>query len=136
MTILTPQEALQAIADGKKLEYKWHTEDEWHMFDPLINGVYLEHVMKEKNVFRLAQEMITIGDVSFPKPVSEPLTDGADYWIANPTYLHHSLVHPFTWCGDNIQRVYLSRGLIHLSRENAIAHAKALIKLSGGNVDE
>lgn len=130
--LLTPQEVLQALIDGKKVEYR-HPHLDWAILKP--TRFKLSKLFDSGHQFRLAQEMIIIGDVSFPKPVSEPLTDGADYWIANPAYLHHSLVHPFTWCGDNIQRVYLSRGLIHLSRENAIAHAKALIKLSGGNCE-
>lgn len=136
MTILTPQEALQAIADGKKLEYKWHTDDEWYMFYPLINGVFLENIMKGKSVFRLAQEMITIGDVSFPKPESNPLKNGTEYWVADPTSQYCTTQGANCWGNDDLDKNYFRRNLVHLSKENAIAHAKALIKLSGGNVDE
>lgn len=131
---LTPQEALQAIADGKKLKYKWYSDDEWYMFDPLINGVYLEHVMKGRIVFRLAQERITIGDVSFPKPVSKPLEYGTEYWFVD--LLNTDLCLSDAW--DNMKEDHhrLQIGSIHLTEENAIAHAKALIKLSVGNVDE
>lgn len=134
MTILTPQEALQAIADGKKLEYKWHTDDKWYMFYPLINGVYLENVMKGNSVFRLAQEMITIGDVSFPKPETKAPKEGQNYFMPDPTTT--KLYFRSRWDNDECDEQRLERGLVHLTEENAIAHAKALIKLSGGNVDE
>ena len=89
-----------------------------------------------RNKFRLAQEMITIGDVSFPKPESEPPELGTEYWIAEPSYGYYATTIPIFWSDDSQDRIYLKRGLVHLTRENAIAHAKALIKLSGGNVDE
>lgn len=134
MTTLTPQEVLQAIADGKKLEYKWHTDDMWQEFDPLSNGIYLEHVMKGKNVFRLAQEMITIGDVSFPKPETKAPKEDQYYFIPDPTIM--KLHFRSRWDNDKCDERRLKLGFVHLTEENAIAHAKALIILSGGNADE
>lgn len=135
---MTPQEALQAIIDGKKLECRWYldTDDMWQEFDPLSNGVCIGSIFEKKFKFRLAQEMITIGDVSFPKPESEPLEYDTEYWATDPTNQHYTTHAPNHWHDDRIDRRYLRRGLVHLTRENAIAHAKALIKLSGGNVDE
>lgn len=135
---MTPQEALQAIVDGKKLEYKWHTVNSWIRFNSLSNGVCVNNILKGKIIFRLAQEqeMITIGDVSFPKPVREPLENGTEYWVAELPSQHYTTQGPNRWVNDYLDRRYLRRGLVHLSKENAIAHAKALIKLSGGNVDE
>lgn len=133
---LTPQEALRAIADGKKLEYKWNDRDEWCELDPLNNGIVIEHIFKENFIFRLAPAMITVGDVSFPKPESEPLENGTEYWVAEPSYKHYTSHGANIWADDDLDKNYFRRSLVHLSRENAIAHAKALIKLSGGNVDE
>lgn len=131
--ILTTQETLRAIADGKKLEYKWYTNDRWSRFDPLHNDVYIDSVVSGKYNFRLAQEMITINGVSFPKPESEPLVDRA-YYYANPMIRDlHTVAY---WRGDGVDMLLLARGLVHLSKENAIAHAKALVKLSGGSVDD
>ncbi|AKG09015.1 hypothetical protein AAX05_01180 [Moraxella bovoculi] len=80
MRILTPQEVLQAISDGKKLEYKFNKEKDWRIFRPLDNGVTIGDVLVRRFIFRLAQEMITVGDVSFPKPELKPLKDGDEYW--------------------------------------------------------
>lgn len=86
--------------------------------------------------YRLVQEMVTVGDVSFPKPVSKPLKTGTEYWLVQPDYLNHTMGDSYTWYADANDRLFLKRGLIHLSKENAIEHSKALIQLSGGNPDD
>ena len=129
--LLTPPEALQAIMNGKDVEVKFGKHYKWEKVLP--NRMLLEGLIDPEHQFRLSQEMITIGDVSFPKPESEPLKDDEEYWIADPTVLHHKLVSQ--WVGDKLDKMALSRGLIHKSKENAIAHAKALIKLSGGECE-
>ena len=136
MKLLTPQETLQAIVDGVKLEYKWSDNSEWKDFDPVCSSISIESIFKKFFVFRLRQEMITIGDVSFPKPESEPLEIGTEYWVAEPSYRNCISQNPYIWDDDDIDRRYLRRGLVHLTRENAIAHTKALIQLGGGKVDE
>lgn len=138
MRILTPQEVLQAISDGKKLEYKAGDKDGygWRIFNPLYNGVSIEAIFEGIFIFRIAQEMITVGDVSFPKPESEPLEVGTAYWVTNPTYPYYSSITTFLWGSGSKDKQHLQRGLIHLTRDAAIQHGKALIKLSGGTVDE
>lgn len=38
------------------------------------------------------------------------------------------------WDNVKLDEQRLERGVVHLTEENAIAHAKALIKLSGGKL--
>lgn len=132
--LLTPQEALQAIANNEKLEHRWHYHEEWAVYRPLDYEVSIKDILSTVYLFRLAQEMITIGDVSFPKPESEPLRDGDEYWMADPTHKRYALL--FEWSDDEFHKWALSRAIVHKSKENAIAHAKCLIKLSGGTIDE
>lgn len=131
---LTPQEALQAIADGKKLEYKWSSAGDWRHFNRFNNGVSIEAILRSNCIFRLSREMITIGDVSFPKPVSKALEEGQKYFIPDLTVTR--LYYTSQWCDTDLDNLRLKRGIIHLSEEDAVAHSKALIKLSGGSVDE
>lgn len=133
---LTPQEALQAIADGKKLECKWFDESKWITFNPLQITTSIRSIFKRHCVFRLAQEMITIGDASFPKPETIKPELNTRYWVADPISENFTRAYRMEWVDDSYDNRVLSRGLLHLSEENAIAHAKALIKLSGGNVNE
>ena len=131
--LLTPQETLQAIAEGKKLEYSWGGTDHWQYFNHLENRLTIESIFGGRCFFRLFQEMITVGDVSFPKPESEPPELGTEYWVAEASYEYYATTIPILWGDDSHDRIYLKRGFVHLSKENAIAHSKALIKLSGGD---
>lgn len=134
--ILTPNETLKAIIDGRNLEFRHLSFREWTRLNPLDNPLGLESIFKGDVLFRLAQEMITIGGVSFPKPQSKPLEFDTEYWVADINNQYYAAHTPNRWVDDFIDKRHLRRGLIHLSREAAIAHAKALIKLSGGKVDE
>lgn len=131
--LLTPQEALQAIMNGKDVEVKFGEHYEWG--NVLPNRMLLEELIDPEHQFRLSQEMITIGDVSFPKPESEPPELGTEYWIAEASYEYYATTIPILWGDDSQDRIFLKRGFVHLTRENAIAHAKALIKLSGGECE-
>lgn len=77
--------------------------------------------------------MFSIGDVSFPKPEIQTPEIGTKYYTpilcTTQPYDYH------TWEDTQIDYKYFKMNLIHLSKENAIAHAKALIKLSGGNYE-
>lgn len=128
--LLTSTEVVQAIQDGKKVEYR-HPHLDWTILKP--TKFKLSKLLESEYQFRLAQEMVSIGDVSFIKPASEPLKDAEQYWVADPTDADYTT--SFTWIGDNFDKLALSRGLVHRSKENAIAHAKALIKLSGGQIE-
>lgn len=132
MKLLTPAEVVQAIQDGEKVEFRYPNNDTWHELKVWEN-VSLGKLLNSAWQFRLAQEMVVVGDVSFPKAESEPLKDDDEYWVADPTCICYALSG--WWAGDKLDKCALSRGLLHKSKENAIAHAKALIKLSGGQIE-
>lgn len=136
MKLLTPKEALQAIIDDKKLEYRKAYNSSWHEFNPDGSHIFIGSIFNGCYIFRLAQEMITIGDVSFPKPVSEyeKFEEGQEYFM--PALQSDAFYCHSKWWHGTLDTKRLEQGLIHLTKENAIAHAKALIKLSGGKVDE
>lgn len=119
---------------AKKLEYKWYDGSKWCAFDPLNNVISIESVLKGDCDFRLAQEMITIGGVSFPKPETQALKEGQDYFI--PNLASANLYFWTQWTNAHLDVQRLKQGVVHLTGENAVAHTKALIKLSGGNVDD
>ena len=135
-TQLSPQQVLQAIIDNRALECKLYCSDKWAMFNPLENGVSIASVLNEYFMFRPYQEIITVGEISFPKPVSEAPEVGTEYWLTMSYYDHYTTTQSFVWNNDHKDNMFLQRCLIHLSKENAIEHSKALIKLSGGNPDD
>ena len=68
---------------------------------------------------------IIVNGIEVPEPVREELEKGCRYWLANPTspYLYSGL----WWGGNDIDRRWLSRGLIHLTEAAAVEHAKAML---------
>ena len=68
---------------------------------------------------------IIVNGIEVPEPVREELEKGCRYWLANPTspYLYSELC----WGGDDTDRRWLSRGLIHLNEAAAVAHTKAML---------
>ena len=78
--------------------------------------------------YRIKHKTIRIGDTDVPEPVRQALKNGQEYFIACIT--GRSFSTEGTWSGDEYDNRWLSRGLIHLTREAAEIHAKALIFVS------
>lgn len=133
MKLLTPKEILEALEANKALEVKfaYDIDDEWIPFNR--SEILVENILNPRNSFRLAPEKITIGDVSFPKPETKAPKSGMNYFF--PSFIKPSLVDFYEWTSDDVDYKLLRAGLIHLSKENAFAHAKALLKLSGGTYE-
>ena len=78
--------------------------------------------------YRLKPKTININGFKIPEPVSGPLTNGTKYYIASPGYSFKYA--EYTWNGDRLDRLYLERGIIHLTDEAAIKHAEALLSFT------
>lgn len=128
--LLSPQEVLQALMDNQDVEFIEANSNEWFAFNErfAIKYLYQEHLL-----FRKKPEMLTIGDVSFPKPYQGKMEYDTIYYY--PTVDFKSLCDSTTWTDTPNDFMLMNRCLVHLTKENAIAHAKALLKLSG-SVDE
>lgn len=130
--LLTPTEVVQALMGGKEIEELSPGGSKWYKVRHL--GILsVSTLINPDCKFRLAQEMITVGDVSFPKPESTAPEVGTKYYIpyldSGEPYIY------FIWHGIDLDLRMLKSGVVHLTKENAIAHAKALIKLSGGECE-
>lgn len=82
--------------------------------------------------WRIKPRTIKIGDMEVPEPLQKKSELEVDYYISNP--FSESL---FDYCrkrNDAFDRLWLRRGLCHSTKDAAIAHAKALIAISGGTV--
>lgn len=80
-----------------------------------------------------APELIQIGGIHVPKPLMTPPPIGTRYWrvVIDDVPLTDGL----TWDGCEYDKIILNRRMLHLTKENAVAHAKALIKVSGGTCE-
>ncbi|KLU13980.1 hypothetical protein [Xenorhabdus griffiniae] len=79
--------------------------------------------------YRLKPRTIKIGGIEVPEPVRGPLVIGTEYYTPaiNSISLYANRV---TWGNDTCDIEWLQRGLIHLDRESAELHARALIALT------
>lgn len=130
--LLTPQETLQALIDGKDVEYR-NCMGEW--CDLNLNTSCVRLLVNKSAQFRIKskkQEILTVGGVSFPKPYQGEMEYDQFYYY--PTIDFKSLFDRNVWENDTADLSLMKKGLVHLTKENAIAHAKALIKLSGGEI--
>lgn len=84
--------------------------------------------------YRIRPRTIRIGDIDVPEPVRDmrAMHLGQTYWVFDR--LEDSFVTDYEWENDKYDIAMLSAGLVHLTKEAAIAHAKALILVSGGKV--
>ena len=71
---------------------------------------------------------IRIGEYDVPEPVREPLEDGKEYWGVDP--MAEELAWKYKWKNALFCNLRLRRGLIHLTKEAAVIHAKALLSLT------
>lgn len=82
--------------------------------------------------YRIRPRTIRIGNIDVPEPVREALPVGQKYFIASPDFSEYA--YTAEWSESSRDNHWFSRGLLHLTKEAAIEHAKALIIVSGGKV--
>ena len=86
--------------------------------------------------WRIRPRTIRIGEIDVQEPVRSvtSMTYGGKYWTFS--ILEDDFVTDFIWENDKSDLSMLKAGLVHLTKEAAIAHAKALILVSGGKIDD
>ena len=138
--LISGKEALIALASGKEVECSSISTGEWH---ELNDSSPLSLLLTGKNrngfnfQFRLKPRTITINGIEVPAPEKnedpdiELLEWDQDYWLVDLAN-YPDFVIPHKWKGDQPEYAWADRGLIHLSKDAALLHAKALILASGG----
>lgn len=81
------------------------------------------HIGREKPT-EPPRPVCRMGGEVFPKPEAEPLKDGETYYYPDLDY--PIWVGKQEWEGDNLDESRLKLGLVHKTKEAAVAHSKAL----------
>lgn len=68
---------------------------------------------------------VTMAGITFNAPETEAPKVGAKYWVVDMDRATSTV-----WSGIQIERQWLTAGMIHLDKESACLHAKALSKLN------
>lgn len=127
-------EILRAIADGKTIQKKCCTDARGvHWADQTVQEA-LSLAMGGVYLLRIKPETMSINGHEFPTPVREPLKVGQEYWAAWIDQQDEGLAVRFTWRGDETDLLFLKRGLMQLTKEGAIAQARATFAAYGGEV--
>ena len=79
--------------------------------------------------YRRKPRTIRIGEIDIPEPVREPLRNGEQYFV-HAIYWGDGSSHRFYWKDGSMDKRLLRRGMVHLTEEAALAHARALIALT------
>jgi len=117
----------RAIADGvpmKEFEVHFHDWDGDH-WEPLDTGFLTPiHTSDGRWKIRRKPKTLKIGDFDVPEPVREGLASDQQYWTPN---IHSpEMPYPCDWIGRLLDFHYLKAGMIHLTREPAVIHGRAL----------
>lgn len=131
--LISGKEALIALANGKDVLWRTKTDAEAKCFKKQTPD--LEIVLSGNCDYRfwIKPHTIAINGNECPAPILwDSLPDGTEFWIADPTRHDGEYTRYLVWDGQSCDVQHLQRGLVHLSKENAVAHAKAIILASGG----
>lgn len=111
-------------ANDPSLEIQTQVCGEWQT---ISNPSWFESVE-----YRIKPKTITINGIEVPKPESEAPDRNTKYYYPHLI----GIVGWYRWSDHEVDIKLLKQGMVHLTEEAAIQHAKALILASGGTVDE
>lgn len=109
-----------AWANGAKIEARDECQNNnWHNAIPVWN---------DSCEYRIKPATVSINGIEAPKGLTEAPALGTKYYIPEIGQ-RYTCVNSFTWTHDTFDLMMLERGIVHLTKENAIAMAKAMLKL-------
>ena len=115
---LTHREAAQARLNGEELLRNGREGD--------YNGISLSIASIDSiSYYSRAPSVFTHPGGTCPAPETEAPGRKTMYWV--PDFYDDGLVYGFRWDGDDIDKKRLSRGLVYLTREAAIARAELML---------
>ncbi len=97
----------------------WVTMETYPTFNPVFE-------------YRRKTKTIRIGERDVPEPMRVAPATGTVIWM--PSIWYQTKASSLTWCNTSENTIRIERGLCHDNREAAIAHAEALILISGGTL--
>ena len=109
---------IAAAAEGKVAQYLASDGNWYNVFGAFISP----------NKYRVKPEepkTIRVNGFDVPEPMREAPVQGAPYFIAAPNARDY--YHGCSWDDIPLETCWLLRGLLHSTKEAAVAHAKAML---------
>lgn len=120
---------LRAIADGKVVQWFQPGPGIWVDQAQDLTLKEIAHGNYNVDSYRVKPEPININGVEVPKPEADRLPYDATYYYPSLS-AYGELSRASRWLDGEDDRTLLSRGLVHLTREAAETHAKALLSFT------
>lgn len=122
----------QYAQDAAETDKPWERWERYHDFAGKWVSLTGNPSWYNDAQYRRKPKVILINGFDVPEPVREPLNQGQAYYIP---IIANSFNSPnpyaqFMWTGTSIDNHWLSRGLIHLTKEAATLHAEALLSFT------
>jgi len=73
-------------------------------------------------------QVIMINGIEVPKPEFIAPVSGTKYFV--PAISSDGMYYSNTWSGCRVDEIRMNKGVVHLTKESAIAHAKALLSFT------
>lgn len=117
-------QVLRWIADGERIQHKhcrgWMGCDNQRLLVLISSGA-----ADNPASYRLAPRTIRVNGVEVPAPESVAPEKGITYYVPDPSA--DAFCYKATWEDQSLDNNWLSRGLVYLNKEDAIARAKAML---------
>lgn len=113
---------VQAGANGEEIEYSL-SEGVWYNFKNAEPDLLSFEIGED---YRIKPKTITVNGIEVPEPIRKEPTKGDTLYFI-PVLSSPSFYAQVYWNGDETDHHRLKHGLLHHTKEAAIAHAKAML---------
>lgn len=97
-----------------------------------ITGLWNNHTESPNDLFMLEQTS-TLNGFNYPSPFTEHPLVGDTVWVTDIS--SSAFCFDIEWTGEEYDIDIFNRGIVHLTQENAVAHAQAIILACGGTFE-
>ena len=110
--------------DAAETDKPW---ERWEFIgsDNGFNGCLKHPEWHEDFEYRRKPKTITVNGIKVPAPAREAPKMGEKFFLVNPAA--STLAVAYSWSNGRYDNEWLNKGVLHLTEEAAIAHAKALL---------
>jgi len=117
---------------AQESETPWEEFELWDSGAKIWRELVCSPSFREMHLYRRKQKMSKIGEHEYPAAIAELPEFDVEYFY--PDMMEHSLCRRLVYEGPPAHDNILRRGMLHHTKENAIAHTKAIILASGGKI--
>ena len=125
--LLYAHDAAETDTPWERWQCKLKTKTIW------CDGFDEHPIWHEDFEYRRKPKTITVNGIEVPEPAREVPKRGDQYYLADPTSSRKVVRY---WTNEPEEKSWIEKGVLHLTKEAAIAHAQAMLVPSQRNQSE